>query len=94
MTQLSCSWGIHHTVLRRSTDGLTTSGGSQHDPLLLFSLSTGLHGSLLVNGSSYQIIVGQVGEQVQAVLQLDSEPLAEELTFLCIQVDVVRPVLG
>jgi hypothetical protein len=69
-TQLSYRWGRHHAVLQRSTAGPTTSRGSKHDPLLflLFGLYTSLHGSLLVNGSTCQIVVGQVREEVQVVL--------------------------
>jgi hypothetical protein len=51
--QLSHGWCVDHAVLQRSTAG-TASGGSWHGPLplLLFGCFTGLHGALLVNGSS------------------------------------------
>jgi hypothetical protein len=51
--RLSHGWCIDHAVLQRST-ARTTSGGSWHGPLhlLLFGRFTGLHGALLVNGST------------------------------------------
>jgi hypothetical protein len=50
---LSRGWGVDHAVFRRST-ARTASGGSWHGPLplLLFVRFTGLHGALLVNGST------------------------------------------
>jgi hypothetical protein len=80
-------------VLQRSTARPTTSRGSRHGPLLLFGLSTSIHGSLLVDGSTCQLIVGQVEEQVQTVLQLDGKPIAEEVGFLFICVNMVGPIL-
>jgi hypothetical protein len=64
--QLSCGWGTNHAILQRSTARPTTSRGSRHDPLplLLFGLSTCLHGSFLVDGSTSLLVLGQVGEHV------------------------------
>jgi hypothetical protein len=75
--QLSRRWGIHHVVLGRSTTKPTTSRGSRHHPLpfLLFGLSNGLHRPLLINGSTRQVIIEQVGRLYQAILQLMVSPL-------------------
>jgi hypothetical protein len=58
--QLTPRWAMHHVVLRRSTTRTTTDRGSRHHPLplLLLSLSNGLHRPLLINGSTRQVIVG------------------------------------
>jgi hypothetical protein len=56
--RLSHGRGVDHAVLQGST-ARTASGGSWHCPLpfLLFGRFTGLHGALLVNGSTCQLIV-------------------------------------
>jgi hypothetical protein len=54
--QLSRGWGVDHAVLWGST-ARTASGGSWHCPLLLFSRFIGLHGALLVNGSTCKLVV-------------------------------------
>jgi hypothetical protein len=61
--QLTSRWGIHHTVLRRSTARTTTDRGSNHHPLplLLLGLNNSLHRPLLINCGTHQVIVGQVG---------------------------------
>jgi hypothetical protein len=53
LAQLFRGWYIDHAVLRRSI-ARTASGGSWHGPLplLLFDRFTGLHGALLVSGST------------------------------------------
>jgi hypothetical protein len=50
-TQLTPGWGIHRTVLWRSTARTTTTSGFRHHPLALFliGLSNNLHHPLLVN---------------------------------------------
>jgi hypothetical protein len=55
---LSRGWGVDHALLRGSTTR-TASGGSWHYPLplLFFGRFTGLHGALLVNGSTCKLIV-------------------------------------
>jgi hypothetical protein len=69
-TQLTPRWGIHHTVLQRSTARTTTACKSRHQllPLFLISLSKGLHHPLLVNGRTCQLIVRQAREMHQALL--------------------------
>jgi hypothetical protein len=64
-TVLSGGGGIHHTVLQKSTARPTTARGNRHHhlPLPLISISNDLHQPLLINGSTHQVIVGQVGEQ-------------------------------
>jgi hypothetical protein len=58
-TQLTPRWGIHHTVLQRSTTRTTTACRSRHQllPLFLIGLSNDLHHPLLVNGHTCQLIV-------------------------------------
>jgi hypothetical protein len=58
-TQLTPRWGIHHTVLRRSTARTTTACRSMHQllPLFLIGLSNDLHHPLLVNGRTCQLDV-------------------------------------
>ena len=92
--RLSRGRGVDHAVLRGST-ARTASGGSGHYPLplLLFGRFTGLHGALLVDGSTCQLIVCQVLGENQAILQLNSEPLAKELGLLGIRINMVGPVL-
>jgi hypothetical protein len=74
----------------------TTYGGSWHGPLLLLFLShlTSLHGALLVNVSPGKVIVGQVQVLNQAVLQLNIEPLAIELSHLGIAINMMPIVLS
>ncbi len=88
-TQLTPRWGIHHAVLWRSTARPTTSRGSRHDPLLLLSLSNGLHCPLLINGGTRQFIIGQVGGLNQVVLQLVGKPIAVEVGFLLICINMI-----
>jgi hypothetical protein len=59
----------------------------------LFGRFTGLHGALLVNSSTCQLIVWQVLGENQAILQLNSEPLVKELSPLRISIHMVTPVL-
>jgi hypothetical protein len=58
-TQLTPRWGIHHTVLGRSTARTTTATGSRHHlfPLLLTNLSNSLHHSLLIDDRTDDLIV-------------------------------------
>jgi hypothetical protein len=58
-TQLTPRWGIHHTLLRRSTARITTACRSRHQllPLFLIGLSNGLHHPLLVNGRTCPLVV-------------------------------------
>jgi hypothetical protein len=57
--QLTHRWGIHHVVLGRSTTRTTTGSRSRYHllPLLLISLSNGLHHSIMINGRTHQLIV-------------------------------------
>jgi hypothetical protein len=68
--QLTLRWGIHHAILKRSTTRTTTIRGSMHYPLplLLVSLNNNLHQLLFINGGTSQVIVGQVGGLIQALL--------------------------
>jgi hypothetical protein len=58
-THLTPRWGIHHTILQRSTARTTTATGSRHHlfPLLLTNLSNSLHHSLLIIDSTGDLIV-------------------------------------
>jgi hypothetical protein len=47
----------------------------------------------ILQRSTGQLIVGQVGGYDQTILQLWGEPLVEELNLLIINVNVVCPVL-
>jgi hypothetical protein len=73
-TQLSPRWGIHHTVLGRSTARTTIVSRSRHVlSLILINLSNGLHHSLLINGRTRQLIVRQANKLYQPLLQLNGE---------------------
>jgi hypothetical protein len=95
-TQLTPRWGIHHMVLRRSTDRTTTACRSRHQllPLFLIGLSNDLHHSLLVNGRTCQLVVRQAREMHQALLQADGEPCMVQVGLLLIRVDVVGAILS
>jgi hypothetical protein len=58
-TQLTPRWGIHHTVLQRSTVRTTTACRSRHQllPLFLIGINNGLHHPLLVNGCTCQLVI-------------------------------------
>jgi hypothetical protein len=43
----------------------------------------------LIDDSTRQVIVGQVGEWNQVILQLDGKPIVEEVGFLLVRVHVV-----
>jgi hypothetical protein len=92
--RLSRGRGVDRAVLRGST-ARTASGGSGHYPLpfLLFGRFTGLHGALLVNSSTCQLIVWQVLGENQTILQQNSEPLAKKLSLLHISINMVSLVL-
>jgi hypothetical protein len=92
--QLSHGGHVNHAVLQWST-ARTSPGGSWHGPLSLLFLCclTSLHGALLIYGGTGQVIVRQAQILNQAVLQLNIEPLAVELSFLCISVNMVPTIL-
>jgi hypothetical protein len=95
-TQLTPRWGIHHTVLQRSTARTTTACRSRHQllPIFLIGLINGLHHPLLVNGRTCQLIVRQAREMHQVLLQVDREPCAVQVGLLLIRVDVVCAILS
>jgi hypothetical protein len=70
LMQLTPRWGIHHTVLWRSTARITAASGSRHHtlPLFLIGLSNGLHHPLLVDGCTCQLILRQAREMYQVLL--------------------------
>jgi hypothetical protein len=94
--QLTPRWGIHHTVLGRSTARTTTASGYRHHPLSLFliGLSNNLHHPLLVDGCTCQLLVRQAREMHQALLQMDGEPCTVQLGLLFICADVVCAILS
>jgi hypothetical protein len=79
-------WGIHHALLGRSTTGTTTASGSRHHLLSLFliGLDNDLQYSLMVNSSTRQFIVGEVGRKTQMFLQVDGKSFTVEVSFLLI----------
>jgi hypothetical protein len=91
LTQLTPRWGIHHTVLGRSTTRTTTASRSEHHPLPLFLIGLGnsLHHSLLVDGCTCQLIVRQAREMHWVLLQMDGEPYTVQVGLLFIRVNVV-----
>jgi hypothetical protein len=95
-TQLTPTWGIHHTILQRSTGRTTTACRSRHQllPLFLIGLSNGLHHPLLVNGRTCQLVVQQAREMHQALLQVDGEPCAVQVGLLLIRVNMVCAILS
>jgi hypothetical protein len=89
--QLTPRWDIHYAVLRRSTARTTTDRASrQHPlPLLLISLSNGLHQPLLINGSTRQFILCQASELTQALLQVNGKSFTVQVGLLLIHIDMI-----
>jgi hypothetical protein len=80
LAQVTPRWGIHHTVLGRSTSRTPTASRSRHHLLSLFliDLRNDLHHSLLINGELYQ-----------ALLYVDGESCTVYVGLLLISIDVV-----